>query len=197
MERPIDENIGLVVLDRLRGRLGLVSDGAVRAEARSFIGRLRIRARSERAPVSQLSGGNQQKVVLAKWLAARPSLLLLNDPTRGIDVGAKAEVHGVIRELAEAGISVLVWSSEAEELLLVCDRIAVLRKGEVSAVLDPATTTRAELLLAVVGDDEDRGAGAGRSPDGTAEGASTSDGGAAGASVPAEDEGPAGWPADG
>jgi monosaccharide-transporting ATPase len=152
MERSIADNIVLVVLDRFRGRAGLVSDSALARFARGFMDRLRIRARSVDTPVAQLSGGNQQKVVLAKWLAVAPDLLLLNDPTRGIDVGAKAEVHDIIRDLAEADISVLVWSSEAEELLTICDRILVLRNGVIRATLDPTTVTRRELLLAVVGD---------------------------------------------
>jgi ABC-type sugar transport system ATPase subunit len=154
MEHPIGSNIALVVLDRLRGRFGLVSDAQVAMSARSYMDRLRIRARSERVPVGQLSGGNQQKVVLAKWLEARPRVLLLNDPMRGIDVGAKAEIREVILELAGSGISVLVWSSEAEELLGMCDRIMVLRAGTVTATLEPATTDRRTLLLAVVGDSE-------------------------------------------
>ncbi len=154
MEHPIGLNIALVVLDRLRGRFGLVSDAKVAASARTHMDRLRIRARSERVPAGHLSGGNQQKVVLAKWLEAKPRVLLLNDPLRGIDVGAKAEIRDVILELADSGISVLVWSSEAEELLGMCDRIVVLRKGSVTATLEPASTDRRTLLLAVVGDAE-------------------------------------------
>jgi ABC-type sugar transport system ATPase subunit len=101
--------------------------------------------------VSTLSGGNQQKVVLAKWLALDPVVLLLNDPTRGIDVGAKAEVHQVVRELAAKGVAILVWSSESDELLGICDRIVVLANGRQTAELDPAVSGRQELVMAVAG----------------------------------------------
>jgi ABC-type sugar transport system ATPase subunit len=151
MARPVSENIALVVLDRLRSRRWFVSDGAIRQVARRFVERLRIRTSSVDSSVTTLSGGNQQKVVLSKWLAMRPRLLLLNDPTRGIDVGAKAEVHDVVRELAGEGMAILVWSSEYDELLGLCDRILVLHEGRLLREADPATTTRRDLLLAVVG----------------------------------------------
>jgi ABC-type sugar transport system ATPase subunit len=104
--------------------------------------------------VVQLSGGNQQKVVLARWLAASPRLLLLNDPGRGIDVGAKREVHEAIRRLAASGMTILTWSSEAEETLELCDRILVMRKGRVLKEVDPATTSLGDLLLAVAAEPE-------------------------------------------
>jgi ABC-type sugar transport system ATPase subunit len=152
MRRGVAENIVLVILDRLRSALGMVGESAIRRTAKQFIDRFRIRVADPDVPAATLSGGNQQKVVLAKWLALRPVLILLNDPTRGIDVGAKAEVHAVIRELAAEGVSVLVWSSESEELLGLCHRIVVLNKGVCSAELDPATTGRHELTLAIVGE---------------------------------------------
>lgn len=152
MDRSVAENIVVVILDRLRARLGYVPEGTLKEVATGFSRRFRIRARSLDAPVTQLSGGNQQKVVLAKWLAAKPRLMLLNDPTRGVDVGAKVEVHDVVRELAAQGMSILVWSSESEELLELCDRILVFRKGRLISELDPTTTSRRELLLAVMGE---------------------------------------------
>jgi ABC-type sugar transport system ATPase subunit len=151
MARPVSENIALVVLDRLRSRRWFVGDRAIRQVAQRFVERLRIRTASVDSSVTTLSGGNQQKVVLSKWLATRPRLLLLNDPTRGIDVGAKAEVHDVVRELAGEGMAILVWSSEYDELLGLCDRILVLHEGRLLREADPATTTRRDLLLAVVG----------------------------------------------
>jgi ABC-type sugar transport system ATPase subunit len=151
MARPVSENIVLVILDRLRSRRWFVADRAIRQTAQRFVERFRIRAASVDSSVTTLSGGNQQKVVLSKWLATRPKLLLLNDPTRGIDVGAKAEVHDVIRELAADGMAILVWSSEYDELLGLCDRILVLHEGRLFREVDPATTTRRDLLLAVVG----------------------------------------------
>jgi len=151
MNRPVGENIVLVVLSRLKTALGTVGDGAIRAFAQRFIDRFRIRVRDADVEVSTLSGGNQQKVVLAKWLALDPVVLLLNDPTRGIDVGAKAEVHQVMRELAAKGVAILVWSSETDELLGVCDRIIVLGNGRQTAELDPVRTGRQDLVMAVAG----------------------------------------------
>jgi ribose transport system ATP-binding protein len=153
MNRAVDENIVLVILGRLGSRLGVVSEGAIRKAAKRFIERFRIRVATADTDVATLSGGNQQKVVLAKWLALKPVILLLNDPTRGIDVGAKAEVHEVIRELAAEGVAILVWSSESEELLGLCHRILVLHKGGKAAELDPAKIGRRDLLLAIVGED--------------------------------------------
>ena len=153
MNRAVGENIVLVTLAQLGSKLGIVRDSAIHKAAQRFISRFRIRVASTDTSVATLSGGNQQKVVLSKWLALKPAILLLNDPTRGIDVGAKAEVHDVIRELAIEGVAILVWSSEADELLGLCDRIVVLHKGVWSAELDPAKTSRRDLLLAIVGED--------------------------------------------
>ncbi len=108
-DRTIADNIVLVILRRLQSILGFLRDDTLRATARQFADRFRIKAAGVDAGVMTLSGGNQQKVVLAKWLATKPGVLLLNDPTRGIDVGAKAEVHAVVRELAAEGVAVLVW----------------------------------------------------------------------------------------
>ncbi len=88
------------------------------------------------APVTALSGGNQQKALLGRCLLQRPRLLLLDEPTRGIDVGAKAQIYGLIRSLADGGVTVLVASSEAEELTKLCDRVAVLREGRLAKVLE-------------------------------------------------------------
>jgi ribose transport system ATP-binding protein len=153
MNRPVGENIVLVILDRLRSASWFVSDGIINRTARSFVDRFRIRVADTDADVVTLSGGNQQKVVLAKWLALRPVVLLLNDPTRGIDVAVKAEVHEVVRELAAEGISILVWSSESDELLGLCDRIVVFNDGRQGAELDPAVADRHDLMMAVMGGD--------------------------------------------
>jgi len=107
---------------------------------------LRIRAQDREQPVLTLSGGNQQKVVLARTLLTEPRILLLDEPTRGIDIGAKAEVHAVINELAAAGKAVVLVSSELPELLTLSDRILVLRGGRLSAELDARKTTPAEIL---------------------------------------------------
>ena len=110
-----------------------------------LVDRLKIRLASLDHPVSSLSGGNQQKVVIAKALAAEPSVLLLDEPTRGIDIGAKAEIHHLIRELADEGMAVVMVSSVLPELLQASDRIMVMKRGRTVAELDGRTATEEEV----------------------------------------------------
>ncbi len=106
---------------------------------------MRIRAPSLRTSVGSLSGGNQQKVALAKWLARRPKVLLLDEPTRGVDVAAKAEIHELLRAMATEGIGLLISSSENDELLAVCDRILVMFRGRTVASLTREQADESEL----------------------------------------------------
>jgi ABC-type sugar transport system ATPase subunit len=119
------------------------------AEARTA---MHIRAGSDRVPVGTLSGGNQQKVALGKWLAGNPRLLLLDEPTRGVDVAAKAEIHGQLREAADRGLAMLVSSSEYDELLTLCARIVVMFRGRVVAVLTRDQATEARLAALAGGE---------------------------------------------
>jgi len=120
---------------------------AVEAEAAAqAIKRTGIRTSGDGQAVVQLSGGNQQKVVFARTLMTNPEIVIFDEPTRGIDVGAKAEVHALIAELAEQGRAVLLISSELPELLALSDRLLVMRQGEVVAELDPLTVTQEEVL---------------------------------------------------
>jgi len=128
--RSVKDNISLAVPD-LISRFDFISDGAERRIAGGLVDRLRIRTPSLEAPVANLSGGNQQKVVLGRWLARRPKVLILDEPTRGVDVGAKAEIYRLIAELAAEGIALLVISSEMPELLGLADRILVMAGGRV------------------------------------------------------------------
>ena len=125
------ENVSLATLDRLT-RLLVVNSRAERAIAERFVDQLRIRTPSIRQLVKYLSGGNQQKVVLAKWLAVNPDVLILDEPTRGIDVGAKAEIHALMCEFAREGMGVILISSELPELMGMCDRILVMSKGTIT-----------------------------------------------------------------
>lgn len=154
MDRSVGENIVLVVLRRIKSALGFINRRRIADAAGEFAKAFRLRAPSLDTPVVQLSGGNQQKVVLARWLAASPRVLLLNDPGRGIDVGAKREVHDAIRRLAASGMSILMWSSEADETLEVCDRVLVMRKGGLAKEVDPTTTSLHDLLLAITGESQ-------------------------------------------
>jgi ribose transport system ATP-binding protein len=116
-----------------------------------FRGQLDIRAASPTVPINTLSGGNQQKIALGKWLAMNPSLLILDEPTRGIDVGAKAEIHGLISRLAEAGVAIILVSSELPEILALTSRILTFNEGRLTGEFDGSTATEEMLLSAAVG----------------------------------------------
>jgi monosaccharide-transporting ATPase len=131
----VRENIVLAALPRL-SRFGVVSRARQDRIVETFMRRLRIKASSPDQPVAELSGGNQQKVLLARWLATEPQVLLLDEPTRGIDVGAKADVYKLLETIKETGVGIVVSSSEVPELLLLCDRILVMHRGRVAAALE-------------------------------------------------------------
>jgi ABC-type sugar transport system ATPase subunit len=154
---PADRKLqGLVLPMSVRENLMMASTSAVgrfrtpRADrelvtVRSTISDLQIRAHSPRAPVTTLSGGNQQKVVLGKWLTTNPSVMMLDEPTRGVDIGAKAEIYRLLFASAERGIGILVSSSETPELLTLCDRILVMFRGRIVAALSRAEATEARI----------------------------------------------------
>jgi ABC-type sugar transport system ATPase subunit len=145
----VRENLSLAVLDRLTSR-GLVRRRAERKLAGDVITQLQIRTAGMDVAARTLSGGNQQKVALGKWMAARPIVLMLDEPTRGVDVGAKAQVHKLIRQLAAEGMATLIISSELPELLSLCDRILVMREGRlVGEMKGSAATQEAILQLAL------------------------------------------------
>ncbi|MFJ8032351.1 sugar ABC transporter ATP-binding protein [Streptomyces sp. NPDC096032] len=144
----VRENIALAALPGL-SRFGLVDDARIDRVVDTFMKRLRIKASSPHQKVGELSGGNQQKVLLARWLALHPKVLLLDEPTRGIDVGAKAEVQALVDELADEGLAVLLISSDTEELIEGSDRVVVLRDGAVVRELTGDAVTEDELLRAI------------------------------------------------
>lgn len=143
-------NISLATLKRL-ARLTMLRRGTERVQAHTYFERLRVRAPDIDAVVAGLSGGNQQKVVLARWLAAKSRLLILDEPTRGVDVGAKAEIHGLVRELAAQGTGILLISSELPEILSLSDRILVLRAGRLVGEVSRAAATQDGLLRMMAG----------------------------------------------
>ncbi|MFF3591322.1 sugar ABC transporter ATP-binding protein [Streptomyces sp. NPDC002387] len=144
----VRENIALAALPGL-SRFGLVDDARIDRIVDTFMKRLRIKASSSHQMVSELSGGNQQKVLLARWLALHPKVLLLDEPTRGIDVGAKAEVQALVDELADEGLAVLLISSDTEELIEGSDRVVVLKDGAVVRELTGDAVTEDELMRAI------------------------------------------------
>ncbi len=147
----IKDNIVLAALPAL-SRMGVVSDGAANKLVDTFMKRLNIKAYGAAQKVGTLSGGNQQKVLLARWLCLEPKILMLDEPTRGIDVGAKAEVRRLIDELAEQGLGVLLISSETEELVDGSHRVLVLREGVVVEELSGDRLNERELVHAIAGD---------------------------------------------
>ncbi|MEV6925679.1 sugar ABC transporter ATP-binding protein [Dactylosporangium sp. NPDC051485] len=145
LDLPIAANISLASVDRV-SRLGLLRRAAENASARELSDRLHVRSTGPQQTVRALSGGNQQKVVLARWLAADTDLLIVDEPTRGIDVGARYEIHQLLINLAESGKGVLVVSSDLPELLGICDRIVVFSKGQIAGEVDRPDFDAEQLL---------------------------------------------------
>ena len=131
----VSQNISLARLDKI-SKNGLLKSDVERAFGREYIDELSIKVRSERDKVTNLSGGNQQKVVLSKWLMAEPKVLLLDEPTRGIDVGAKAQIYQIMTDLAKKGMAIIMVSSEFPELVGMCDRFLLLYDGKIQAELN-------------------------------------------------------------
>jgi ABC-type sugar transport system ATPase subunit len=147
----VRENLSLVVLPRLRKTLFV--DKAEEARiTRQFVDLLRIKTADIDEPIHNLSGGNQQKVMLARWLAAKVTVLIVDEPTQGVDVGAKAEIHKLLRNLVEQGVAVLVISSDLPEVLAISDRILVMRGGKIESELLSAEATEEKIIsLATLG----------------------------------------------
>jgi rhamnose transport system ATP-binding protein len=153
MDMSVQQNVALASLGNLR-RGGLIRVSAERAMAADWSDRLTIKYGRLTDPVAMLSGGNQQKVVLAKWLGRQPAVLIVDEPTRGIDVGTKAEVHHLLVELARSGVAVLMISSELPEVLGVADRVLVMREGRLAAEFAHADATEEVIMSAAMGQQE-------------------------------------------
>ena len=150
MDMSIARDITLASLKRLR-RAGFIRSATERRFARDWATRLQVKYGRLSSPMTSLSGGNQQKVVLAKWLGRRPSLLIVDEPTRGIDIGTKAEVHRLLEELAGEGVAVLVISSELPEVLRLANRILVMREGRLVAEFAHAEASEETIVAAATG----------------------------------------------
>ena len=147
---PIFQNMSLPSLART-SRKGFLSAANELALARQYAERLDLRAVALSVPAGTLSGGNQQKVVIGKWLATQPKVIILDEPTKGIDIGSKAAVHGFISELAAAGLSIIMVSSELPEILGMSDRVLVMREGLSAGIFERATMTAETLVRAATG----------------------------------------------
>jgi ribose transport system ATP-binding protein len=146
LDKPIRVNATMARLSAVVNALGFIRTGEERRAVNEIGRTLRLKAASIDHPVSSLSGGNQQKVVLAKWFYAGGNVILLDEPTRGVDVGAKTEIYGLINKLAEEGKAVLVISSEHQELFGLCDRVLVMGAGELRGELTPDRYSEENLL---------------------------------------------------
>lgn len=149
LDRSIRENVGLASL-HARSRIGVIRSKRDRSQTDELIHRVGVRCESQDQQVGQLSGGNQQKVLIARWLAADPNVLILDEPTRGVDVGGKSEIYAVIRELADRGVALLVISSEIEEVLLIADRVLVMREGRLAGEFEGEAINEDNIMRAAL-----------------------------------------------
>ncbi|NPV51993.1 MAG: sugar ABC transporter ATP-binding protein [Firmicutes bacterium] len=145
LEQPIGRNIIVCILHKLMTRLKLIDERRVDIEIHKWIEKLRISTRSTYLPVKTLSGGNQQRVLLAKWLATTPQILILNSPTVGVDVGSKEAIYNIIKQLADQGISILIISDDIPEILQNCNRVLLMRKGRIIEEFPASSVNENEL----------------------------------------------------
>jgi rhamnose transport system ATP-binding protein len=150
LEMPVAANASLAVLRRISTG-GLIDFSHERQIASSFVEKFAIKTPSLDAPVGNLSGGNQQKVALARWLATEPAVIILDEPTQGVDVGAKAEIHRLMGQLAARGLAIIMISSELPEVLGMSDRIAVMHAGRITGILNRADATQEKILELALG----------------------------------------------
>ncbi|MHC4910031.1 MAG: ATP-binding cassette domain-containing protein, partial [Planctomycetota bacterium] len=152
LEQTIRRNVSLATFDR-DARAGFVNRGIERHISADMMDRLHIRASSDAQESGTLSGGNQQKVVLGKWLATNPGVLLLDEPTRGVDVGARSEIYRIMESLAERGVATLFASSDLEEVIALSDRVVVMSDGRIAGEL-PAQPSETDIMRLATGREE-------------------------------------------
>jgi rhamnose transport system ATP-binding protein len=150
MDFSIAANITLPILQKF-SRLGIVDRQRERTIATDYSRQLRVRSAGIDQLVKALSGGNQQKVVLAKWLVTNPTILILDEPTRGVDIGAKAEVHRIVSDLASKGLAIILISSELPEVLAMSDRVLVMHEGRLTAMFNRAEANQEKVMFAATG----------------------------------------------
>jgi ribose transport system ATP-binding protein len=147
----VADNAVLSVIDRLLNQYGLVENRKERSTVQQIVEQMQVKVGSTRVPVRSLSGGNQQKVVIGKWLLTEANIYLLHDPTRGIDVGTKQEIYQLIRKLADNGAGILFFSTELSELVGMCDRVLVLYEGRIFRELTGAQIQEENIVSAALG----------------------------------------------
>jgi rhamnose transport system ATP-binding protein len=150
---PVAANVTMAILERI-SPMAWLRFAIERNLALNYISDLDIKAYGPDVPAWSLSGGNQQKLALSRWLATKPSLLILDEPTQGVDVGAKAEIHKIVRRLADEGMAVLMISSDLPEILGMSDRIAVMRHGTITSLFDTKKADAHAIMAAALGQKE-------------------------------------------
>jgi len=135
LKMSVEDNMTMVYLKRLKSTLGLLNKNKVKGISDEYVEKLNIKTPSLQQCVNNLSGGNQQKTIVARWLMNGPKILFMDEPTHGIDIGAKSEIYRIIDDLAKEGVSVILLSSELPEVLSICDRIMVMHHGELRGIL--------------------------------------------------------------
>ncbi len=151
MTESVTANVTLATLSKYVRRLGIIDIGGERRDAAGWRDKLNIKAEDLSSSVGNLSGGNQQKVMLAKWLNAAPKILIVDEPTRGIDIGAKAEVHAILRNLASRGVAIMIISSDLPEVLSLADRVIVMREGRLVGEFSGETATEEDVMHLALG----------------------------------------------
>ena len=149
-DMAVDENVSLASLSAL-ARGGMIDRPRERLQAKDYVDRLRIKTAAVSSAVESLSGGNQQKVALARWLATSPKVLILDEPTQGVDVGSKSEIHALMQDLAQRGLAILMISSELPEILGMSDRIVVMRGGTIAGMLSRYEATQERVMAMALG----------------------------------------------
>lgn len=155
MTMPLWKNVTMANLGKFAHPL--LNEEQERQESRRLIGELQVKTTDETVTVEKLSGGNQQKIVLARGICKKPSLFFMDEPTRGVDVGAKAEIHKLILQLAEQGCAVLIVSSEIEEIINLCDRVLIVNNGSLTNEVDKSNMTKHNLMALCIGEEEEAG----------------------------------------
>lgn len=150
LEQEIGKNMVVRIVDELKGSQRFINQRMLKTQIEKWVTNLRIKTASAQNPVKSLSGGNQQRVVLAKWLASEPRILILNGPTVGVDIGSKSELHEALRELAQQGMGLLIISDDIPELMQTCNRILLMRKGRIVEEFKRETVTEDELTNKLV-----------------------------------------------
>jgi simple sugar transport system ATP-binding protein len=150
LDQSVARNVVVRTIGSLRGALGLTDPQKINGQVNQWVEGLRIKTANPALPVKTLSGGNQQRVVLAKWLASKPKIMILNGPTVGVDVGSKGELHSLMKELAGEGMGLLVISDDIPELLQTCNRILLMRHGRIVEEIRSKDTTANELSVKLI-----------------------------------------------